>query len=306
MKERMNITQLEHFLVVAELGNISRAAEKLYITQSALSKSISRLEGELGFALFERTRNGMLLNTKGRILYSFANKMFSDYDLLLRQMRQNASFEDKNVHMCSSVSMLLSLWAENYLKSAPDVRLYIERCSNREILQKLTEGSAELAVTTEALVSPRIQCQPFVTEELVLLVNNDHPFAQLDYVKVEELVREPFYLFGISAGMKETLESYFESLGYSINIAFSSNEPMRKPAHTQDRGIFAMTEHMFSSMEHGGQTTQIRLNLETPCKWTLYLAMRTEPELSPVAKRVFAYIEQETLKYAQGINQYSE
>ena len=74
----MDLTQLKYFQAVAKTGNVSKAAEKLFVTQPNLSKSISRLEDELGVPLFEHRRGKILLNEYGRVFLGSVELAFHE------------------------------------------------------------------------------------------------------------------------------------------------------------------------------------------------------------------------------------
>lgn len=78
----MNFLQLKYFKTVAELEHITNAADQLYISQPALSKSIHLLEQEVGYPLFERAGTGIQLNENGRILYNYAISIYLPWKML--------------------------------------------------------------------------------------------------------------------------------------------------------------------------------------------------------------------------------
>src|SRR5262245_32209578 len=84
--DRMEITQLQHFVSVAKFGNFGRAATELHVTQSALSKSIKRLEAFLSATLFERTTRGVQLTVYGRGLLNYANVIINERNRAIAMM----------------------------------------------------------------------------------------------------------------------------------------------------------------------------------------------------------------------------
>ena len=78
----MDLASLRYFKAVAETQNMSKAAKNLFVSQSALSKSIRTLENELGGSLFQRTGKNLVLNDGGRILLRYANEILNQYSLM--------------------------------------------------------------------------------------------------------------------------------------------------------------------------------------------------------------------------------
>ena len=84
----MEFKQLEHFKAVAETENMSQAAEQIYITQSALSKSIAKLENEFGIQLFDRNKNSIRLNENGELVLEEVTMILNQVESLKRTVRE--------------------------------------------------------------------------------------------------------------------------------------------------------------------------------------------------------------------------
>lgn len=89
----VDIQSLEYFIKVGEINSLTDAAEKLYITQPALSTSIKKLENDLGLKLFSREKNRLKLNENGMILWNYAKKICDDVDKMQKMARQLANKE---------------------------------------------------------------------------------------------------------------------------------------------------------------------------------------------------------------------
>ena len=105
----MELIQLKYFKTVASIGKISEAAEALFISPSALSTSISRLEKELGVKLFDRTNNRILLNQQGQTFLKYVNQVFASLEAAKTELRQNALLQG---HHVSLTSVLSTQWVD--------------------------------------------------------------------------------------------------------------------------------------------------------------------------------------------------
>ena len=105
----MELLQLKYFKTVAGTGKISAAAEALFISAPALSTSISRLEKELGFPLFDRTHNAIRLNRQGQIFLRYVNQVFATLDCARMEMRQSMLLQGQHV---SVATLSANVWID--------------------------------------------------------------------------------------------------------------------------------------------------------------------------------------------------
>lgn len=97
----MELQQLKYFKAVADIGKISEAAERLYVSAPALSTSISRLEKELGFPLFDRTNNRILLNAQGQIFLKHVNQIFDSLESAKQELKQSLLPQSPRISLLS-------------------------------------------------------------------------------------------------------------------------------------------------------------------------------------------------------------
>ena len=95
----MNIRQLEAFKTIMELGNFTRAAEKLHLSQPAVSKLILLLERKCGFALFHRRRNGVIPTAEGQMLHSEVERVFLSVDSVSARARAIRQFDYGEINL---------------------------------------------------------------------------------------------------------------------------------------------------------------------------------------------------------------
>lgn len=97
----MDLRKLEAFLTVANTGKYTDAAEKLFISQSSLSKQMAQMERELGVKLFKKTRNGVELTQAGFDFYSYVRKMLSEYHRAVDRLQM---YREGGTYPCASAS----------------------------------------------------------------------------------------------------------------------------------------------------------------------------------------------------------
>lgn len=179
----MEIRHLRYFLAVAELGHITRAAERLGLQQPPLSQQIRALESELGLLLFHRHPKGVDLTDAGRLLQTEAQRLVSDFETLRARMQAFAL----GVRGRLAVGLTSSAAAHAFTPLA--LRLCRQR--HPDIALDITEDNA--AGLTDAVVSARLQCavlrvpvaqppglvfEPLLHEDALLAIPVDHPLAR--------------------------------------------------------------------------------------------------------------------------------
>ena len=211
----MLLAQIEGFLEVARRGNVSRAAEAMFVTQPTLTARLHALERELGEPLFARTRRGMRLTDAGRAFLPYAERAIRavrDGKQALTDAR-SATAGRLVLGAAPAISTyvlpgLLQKFAEAY----PRVEVAVRTGHSEDVLQMLLREEVQLAMV-RALRHPDIESTPLYEEGLVLVVAPDHPFAERGSVGIAELAGERLILFDRTSSYYELTQSFFLGLG---------------------------------------------------------------------------------------------
>ena len=161
----LNYLHLRYFRAVAHDGNLTRAAEKLNLSQSALSVQIRKLEDRLGHQLFERRGRGLVLTEAGRIALDHADAIFSTGDELLDSLREaGKSRRAVRVGALSTLSRNFLLGFLRPLLGRPDIEIVLRSGTESELLRDLAALNLDLAVMDRAPV--RDALTPLVSHRL--------------------------------------------------------------------------------------------------------------------------------------------
>lgn len=224
----MDITKFRYVEMVAELRSFTRAAEKLYISQPALTKSIAKLESELGVKLFDRTVTPVQLTYAGeRYLAGMKNISAMRYQLCkeledisnLRKERLIVGIPDTRSQRW--LPKILSA----FLKERPEVELrIIEERSTGLLEQKLSQGVIDLAaIVTLPMTTAGLDYEVICEEQLLLLASPQHPIfsdlnlSQIDlgqralhYIKPERLQNQPYIAYTLEQGLRRAANQLFD------------------------------------------------------------------------------------------------
>ena len=208
----MDLAQLEVFLTVTRERQFSRAAEKLYRTQSAVSQSIHKLEEEIGEPLFDRSSRDGLLTDAGRVLQEYAERLLN-----LRSDAQEALVELRELHKGKlaiaanefTALYLLPVLAE-FRRLHPMIKVTVQRALGSHIPDDVLRHTSELGVLTYDPQEQQLHSIVVYLDELIFVVPPRHPLAGEQQVSIRQLGAESFVAHIVSSPYREKVIEAFK------------------------------------------------------------------------------------------------
>jgi len=208
----VDLSQLEVFLAVARERRFSRAAEKLYRTQSAISQSIRKLEEEVGEPLFDRSSRDGLLTDAGRVLQEYAERLLN-----VRADALEALAELKELHKGKLVISaneftalyLLPLLAE-FRRLHPMVKITVNRSLGSRIPDDVLRHNSELGVLTYDPEDSQLRSIVVFLDELIFVVPPNHPLATHRQVSIRQLGAESFVAHNVPSPYRDKVLQAFK------------------------------------------------------------------------------------------------
>jgi LysR family transcriptional regulator, benzoate and cis,cis-muconate-responsive activator of ben and cat genes len=193
----MELRQLRYFVAVAEEGNISRAAKKIFLTQPALSRQIKSLEEEIGQCLLERQAHSIRLTPVGEALLRETRELFKHVDLLLERVRVAGRGLRLRVGYAPSLAAgLLSATVESFSQIHPNARVELFDLSTAEMLAGLENDTLDVVLSVGQHRGMRgLKWTPLVRQSWRLAVNQNHPLAGQFRVTPAEVAQERLLVF---------------------------------------------------------------------------------------------------------------
>ncbi len=216
----MNFKQLEAFIWVAELQSFTRAARQLYMSQPAVSFQIKALEEDLQVALFQRGDKKVVLTEAGRLLYPEAKQMIRHYN------RIKAGLDDlkglKTGHLVVGASTipgeyLLPLLIGGFKEKYPGIQVVLKVAGSGQVCRWIRDREIDLGITGTTLEGEGIDCQPWLMDQLILIVPPTHPWAALDAITVDDLKNESMILREQGSGTRRSLEQRLGEKGVILD-----------------------------------------------------------------------------------------
>lgn len=216
----MNFLHLHYFKLVAKSENITKAAQEAYISTSGLSKVISRLESEVGYSLFERYSNRLVLNNAGRIFYDFAERVLVQQEECLEQIKVAMSEEEEIVNIAVPAERLVLAMINKYMEENPTIRFSQYIMNAAECQTALENREIDFAICHRPIEAPGIIWVPLCEKEMCIAVGWNHPLAKAGVKEISliELKDELFYVHASSSDERDAVIDFCREAGFVPRI----------------------------------------------------------------------------------------
>jgi DNA-binding transcriptional LysR family regulator len=218
----MDLLQLEHFLAVVDEGSFTRAAERVYRTQSAISQSIKRLEDTVGAPLFARDSPELCLTPSGKLLAEYARKMVRMRDEAMRSLDDLRRLVVGSVSVAAHESAAVYLLPgplKAYLQTHPEIKVGIYRSRLDEIPRQVLDREVDVGFVKDEPIFRDLKCVQIHADQMVLIGSPRHPFASRPRVQLRDLAEEHFVLHHQCSATTEKILQLFQQHGAQCKIA---------------------------------------------------------------------------------------
>ncbi|MBN1176291.1 MAG: LysR family transcriptional regulator [Dehalococcoidales bacterium] len=228
----MNIDHLKTFQEVIRLGSFSEVARKLAISQPAVSFQIQKLEHELGMRLIDRTQRAITLTAAGKRLLKFAESVEAERESLhhdLDHMREEVSGDLLIAASTIPGEFLLPVLLAGFKQRHPAVKIQVDVSDSITVINGVRDNTYEVGFCGMAPEGQGLASFKIASDEIVLIVFPEHPFARKGEISPDDLESEPFIFREATSGTQLTLEDRL-SLGgldmrkWSPNLVLGSTQ----------------------------------------------------------------------------------
>ncbi len=223
----MDLRQLEYFRMVSELNNITKAAEKLGVTQPSITVAIKKLEDELGIILFNRNQKKNSLTSEGKVFLKRVENILNEIDDAKKEMSDLQGL-DKGLISLGIPMMVGSYLFPNifscFKKEFPNIDFSIVEDGSREIVNLLEHGNLDLGIVLLNDIPESLDTITIQENELVACLPLHHPLANKSKITIEDLKNEKLILFGENTFHRKVIVDLFKEKNYEPNIIISSSQ----------------------------------------------------------------------------------
>lgn len=205
----MELDQLRYFLRVAERQSFSRAAEDLAVSQPALSRSIQKLEEELGQPVFERKARSVLLTDAGSLLQARAQQVLTILDDTKAEITDDGRSGRVRVGAIPTIApFFLPEILKQFSRAFPAATLIVQEITTDSLLKSCTQGEIDLAIVALPVPVKYLEVEELFEEELLLVLPPDHVLAQKEKIRLGDVEPYPFVLLDEAHCLSDTIISF--------------------------------------------------------------------------------------------------
>ncbi|MCP1337931.1 LysR family transcriptional regulator [Futiania mangrovi] len=297
----MNFRHVKYFVATAELGQVSRAAMELSISQSAITTAIKELEAQAGAKLFDRTAQGMELTQAGRRFLASAYRILASIEEAL-----SPGVADEGITGTLSVAAsytVLGYFLPQHLgrleRRYPNLKIQLYELSREMIEDGLVTNRFDMAVVlTSNVNNPELSTDTLLSSQRRLWVPSGHPLLSAESVGFREISREPYIMLTVDEAAHTTLR-YWNRTDYqpSVRLRTSSIEAVRSIV-ANGQGVTILSDMVYRPWSLEGKRIETIIPSEPVPSMNIGLAWRKGVELTP-SMRLFREYFSETYQTPQ-------
>ena len=268
----MNLNHLAVFHAVAGELSISRAAERLMVSQPAVSKQLAQLERSLKAQLVDRLPRGVRLTASGELLAGYARRIFAQVEEAEHAMGELAGGRRGRLAVAATPTIgtywLPSLLVK-YRRTHPGVEMRMEVHPTTTITRLLLDGAVDVGLAESAAEGEGINSSVFMKDRMTAIAPPKHPLAKRASISAEELCREPFVVRELGSGSKSLVERALLERRLKVKpvMSLGSTEAIKR-AVMEGVGVAIVSGLAIRLEVAAGKLAELRvkgLSVERPC-----------------------------------------
>ncbi len=283
------------FKEVAEAGNITAAAQSLYISQSAVSQSIKQLEAELQTRLFARNSRGVTLTADGRMLYEYVRSAMGLLETGEEKLSQSRDLQMGHLTIGASdtvTSQFLLPYLDQFHRQYPAIHIQIVSGRSHKVLGLLQSGKVDIAFASTPQEAASLSTFPCLQTHSIFVAGADYPCDFEHRYTLEEIARFPLILLERKASSRLYLEKYFLQNGLHLNpeIELGARSLLVDLAAI-GFGVAGVTEEFVGRELESGRLRKLRTDFEIPPRSVELCVLRDVP-MTAAAQRFSDFVKE--------------
>ncbi|NCC67868.1 MAG: LysR family transcriptional regulator [Clostridia bacterium] len=221
----MEIRDLRFFCTTAEMEHVTKAADKLCISQPFLTKVIGQIEQEIGAELFDKVGRRIRLNRSGEVFYAHAKKILADLDDLFTEMDYELERKERSITLLCNTEAYASRLVESFNRTNPVYSLTVKYMSSQDIIKALCSGEADFALCSPPIgdgVYPNLKTEVALKDLGCILLPPGHPLLKKDQITLSDLSGMPINANLKGGAMRSKLDVVFKAHNFHPRVCFES------------------------------------------------------------------------------------
>ncbi len=234
--------KLRVFCTVAETGSFSKASEIIHLTQPAVSLQIQALEDLYETKLFDRTSSSVTLTTSGEVLYKYAKEILTLYAQAEKDIGEITGLVKGSIAIGASTTIgnyLLPLVISDFKTENPKIKIHLLVGNTKRVVDLLNAGNLDIGLVEGEIKKYKIISETLISDELMLIVPSEHPWAKKKDISMLDIIKEPFIFREEGSGTRQVIEKYLNKRGITtqkmnVSTILGSTEAIKEAV---ERGI---------------------------------------------------------------------
>ena len=288
---RLTFHQLRLLLAVSREGSVSRAAQRLHLTQPTLSTQLRQLAEQVGLPLFERVGRKLPLTAAGRVVLDTAARVeqeLENLDETLAELRGDVVGRLR-LAVVSTAETFIPRLLGDFRRERPAVEVSLVVLNRDAVIRRLADNLDDLYIMSRPPQAPPVVATPFLSNPLVVVAAAEHPLAGRETLQIEALAAEEFVLREPGSGTRQAAEHFFAAHGLALRprLELGSNEAV-KQAVAGGLGLSLLSAHALAHAVDEGIAVLRVEGTPLPTQWqVVYPAGK---RLSPHASAFLAFL----------------
>lgn len=280
----MTLKQIEYFQMVCEKGNISTAADALYVSRSVVSRTISDIEETFGVPVFIRSKNGVVLTEYGKIVASLFNTFTNNYSAAkgrIQQLQQESTAQSLRIGVTpTNVYSIYHNYLEKFQDLFPDITIEIEEHSAFDAWKFLLDGTLDAFFTPAFPDTDIFEMIDLYKNPIMLGTSSDDPLVKKKTISIADILDLPLAFYNAPMPIESLLNTCFEALGKKPRVMLRTSDLILLKDLTKKRRVYPILPLDMMSSWKG--TRQLPLDFMHPSTnrlvWSRALPYKKEME----------------------------
>ena len=222
----MELLQLQYFKTIAECQHITKAANKLMISQPSLSNTLSRIEAELGVQLFDRQGRNIVLNEYGKIVLEHANNILRELDNIRTEVEALQQRQDKVINIASTDSIYMREWLPAFIRANPDLTIRHQVSSAEKIEAALLDGAIDFGISSAPADNPSFGYHTLWEDEYIIMTPHPNRLQSDKPRNFTEFQNMPFVALPALDYRSRSIDILSKATGITPNIIFEGERDL--------------------------------------------------------------------------------
>jgi LysR family carnitine catabolism transcriptional activator len=291
-----DLRHIRAFLAVARIGNFTRAASELHVSQSALTVQIKQLEETMGAALFDRGKRRVVLTSAGREVLIPLEKILIDTEAVISRTRELTTLRRGMVTMAvlpSLAAQIVPRAVRSFTRQFPGIEVRIRDIVAEKIIEAVKKEEVDFGVGSRMHADGELRARPLLVDRLSAFVPKGHALTRQASVTLSELLTWPLIVTGKESSVREVFEDALKREKLAYSIAWETNY-MSTAVGLVKAGLgIAILPEALAELDTSGEISCIAIHRPVLSR-KIEIIQRKDRSLAPPALRMVEFLRQVT------------